>query len=140
MNSSSIVIVEDDIDDQGILQEVFKEMDSRYRLIFFQNAPDAFNYLMSTNEKPFIIISDINMPGMSGIELKRKIDTTDYLRKKAIPFVFLTTAGAENIVEEAYRITNLQGYFKKRNSFKEVKDQIKRIMDYWHFALHPSGQ
>ena len=86
MTQASIIIVEDDIDDQEILKDVFKDLGAKYDLIFFNNAPEAFNYLMSVNRKPFLIISDINMPGMNGIDLKRKIDTTDYLRKKAIPF------------------------------------------------------
>jgi CheY-like chemotaxis protein len=140
MNQTSIIIIEDDIDDQGILQDVFKELNTKHSLVFFDNAPEAFNYLMSTPGKPFLIISDLNIPGMGGIDLKRKIDTTDYLRKKAIPFIFLTTADAEQIVDDAYQRTNIQGFFKKRNSFKEIKEQVKNILDYWGLALQPGGQ
>ena len=135
--NNNVIIIEDDRDDREILRDVFSEINGSYELIFFDNAPAAFNYLMSIPGKPFIIISDINLPGMSGIELKRKIDSTDYLRKKAIPFVFLTTANSQNIIEQAYQLTNLQGYFKKEHLLKEIKQQIQRIMDYWSLALTP---
>lgn len=134
--NNTIIILEDDHDDQQMLREALNEINN-YQLIFFDRAQELFNYLMSIPAKPFIIISDINLPGMSGIELKRKIDSTDYLRKKAIPFVFLTTADAPNVVEQAYEVTNLQGYFKKQVSFKEMKQQVQSIIDYWSLALHP---
>ena len=135
--NNTIIILEDDHDDQQMLREALNEINKNYQLIFFDRAQELFNYLMSITTKPFIIISDINLPGMSGIELKRKIDSTDYLRKKAIPFVFLTTADAPNVVEQAYEVTNLQGYFKKQVSFKEMKQQVQSIIDYWSLALHP---
>ena len=135
--SNDIIIVEDDRDDREIIAEVFRDIGKPYKIIFFDNGPDAFNYLMSIASKPFVIISDINIPGMSGIELKRKIDSTDYLKKKAIPFVFLTTADSPNIVEQAYQLTNLQGYFKKQNSLHQIKQQAQLIIDYWETAIHP---
>ena len=137
--NNNVIIIEDDRDDREILHDVFNEINGNYALLFFDNAPAAFNYLMSIPDKPFIIISDINLPGMSGIELKRKIDSTDYLRKKSIPFVFLTTADSPSIIEQAYQLTNLQGYFKKAHLLKEIKHQIQQIMDYWSLALHPIG-
>jgi CheY-like chemotaxis protein len=137
MNQSSIVIVEDDIDDQEILKDVFKDLDAKHELLFFTNAAEAFNHLMSVKSKPFLIISDINMPGTNGIEFKRKIDTTDYLRKKAIPFIFLSTADSQNIVDEAYAVANLQGFFKKGSSFREIRQQVKQILDYWNLSLQP---
>lgn len=136
--NNNVIIIEDDFDDREILRDVFNEMNQNYKLVFFENAPTAFNYLMSIPDKPFIIISDINLPGMSGIELKQKIDSTDYLRKKSIPFVFLTTADSPNIIEQAYQLTNLQGYFKKQHVMKQIKQQVQQIMNYWSLALHPN--
>lgn len=133
-----IVIIEDDKDDQDVLREVFKSLNARYELVFFDQGNDAYNFLMSTNLKPFIIISDINLPKMNGIELKRKIDTTDYLRRKAIPFVFLTTADNRSIVDSAYEVTNLQGYFRKGLLMEEIRENIRCILDYWTASMHPS--
>lgn len=135
----TIVIIEDDQDDQEVLREVFQSLDVGKELVFFESSNEAFNFLMSTSLKPFLIISDINLPKMTGLDLKRKIDTTDYLRRKAIPFVFLTTADRTNTIDEAYSITNLQGYFRKGINMEEIRKTISCIVNYWSAALHPSG-
>lgn len=132
-----IIIIEDDQDDREMLREVFQDLGVQKELMFFEQSDDAFNYLMSTSRKPFLILSDINLPKMSGIELKRKIDTTDYLRRKSIPFIFLTTADTRNTIDEAYTVTNLQGYFRKGVAMEEVRETIRCIVHYWSAALHP---
>ena len=132
-----IIIIEDDQDDQQILRDVFQELGEKKELVFFEDCDAAYNYLMSIPEKPFIIICDINLPKMNGIELKKRIDETDHLRKRAIPFIFLTTSDEQQTVDDAYRITNLQGYFKKGTSIQEIKKRINCILEYWQEAVHP---
>jgi response regulator RpfG family c-di-GMP phosphodiesterase len=138
-SKNAIIIIEDDPDDQQVLQEVLNNAGVKNELLLFDDCDKAYNYLMSTTEKPFLIISDINLPKMNGIELKQKIDATDYLRKKAIPFIFLTTSDKQVTVDDAYRTTNLQGYFKKGSSMQEIKEKINCILAYWTEALHPYG-
>ena len=133
----TIVIIEDDKDDQDILREAFGELEVKNTLLFFDDCDKAYAHLMSEREKPFLIISDINLPRINGIEFKKRIDTTDYLRRKAIPFVFFTTSDNQAIINEAFRITNLQGYFKKGQSMQEIKEDIRCIMSYWSASRHP---
>lgn len=141
MNKKSpILIIEDDHDDQQILRDAFAELEIKNELRFFDDCDAAYNHLMSIDEKPFLIFCDINLPKMNGIELKLRIDSTDRLRKKAIPFVFLTTSDEQQTIDDAYRVTNLQGYFKKGVTMREITQQIKRILDYWETALHPYQQ
>jgi CheY-like chemotaxis protein len=135
-----IIIIEDDHDDQQILKEIFQELGVTNSLVFLEDGDAAYNYLMSMPEKPFLIICDINLPKVNGVELKQKIDTTDYLRRKAVPFVFLTTSDEEATVDDAYRVTNLQGYFKKASSMQEIKQRVKLILDYWTEAVHPKSK
>lgn len=132
-----IVIVEDDIDDQQILKDILKDIGVSRRLEFFDNADKAFAFLMSTANKPFLIISDINIPGTNGLNFKIKIDETDHLRIKAIPFIFLTTSGSEHFIDMAYRRTNLQGYFQKADSMEKMKKQLKSIIEYWEQSRQP---
>ena len=132
-----IIIIEDDLDDQQILKETFADLGTDRELVFFDECDKAFAYLMSTIVKPFLIISDINMPGTDGINLKVKIDETDHLRMKSIPFIFLSTSGSEKFIDVAYRKTNLQGYFQKGSSVADVKRQLECILMYWEEALQP---
>jgi CheY-like chemotaxis protein len=132
-----IILIEDDLDDQEILRDVFQELKVQNELRFFADCDAAYNHLMSSEEKPFLILSDINLPKMSGVELKKKIDETDSLRRKSIPFLFLTTSNNPDTVGQAYRITNLQGYFQKSDTITDLKEKVKLIVDYWSTALHP---
>jgi len=133
----TIIIIEDDKDDQDVLREVFRDLNIQKELVFFFDSDEAYNYLMSTTKKPFIIISDINLPRLNGIELKKKIDSTDTLRRRAIPFVFLTTADNHATVDHAYESCNIQGYFRKGVLLEEIRENIRCIISYWTAALHP---
>lgn len=132
-----ILIVEDDEEDQLILRETFGDLQIKKELIFFDDCTLAFNFLMSTPIPPFLIISDINLPRMNGIEFKKKIDQVDYLRMKSIPFIFFTTSDAEKSVEDAYQNTSVQGYFQKGNSLDDIKKKLRIILTYWTESLHP---
>ena len=57
-----IIIIEDDIDDQDILADIFKELNYDNKLIFFADSVQALEYLTSTDIEPFLVLSDINMP------------------------------------------------------------------------------
>ena len=74
-----ILIIEDDRDDQHLLTEVFTTLNIKNELKFFENGNTALHYLQTTLDQPFIILSDVNLPGMSGPELKRSINEDDYL-------------------------------------------------------------
>jgi CheY-like chemotaxis protein len=131
--SGPIIIVEDDPDDQDLLKEVFNELKIVNRLCFFSNAREALDYLLTTSEKPFLIISDINMPAMSGLDFLKFINEHDQLKGKGIPFIFLTTSNDQLLMKEAYD-TSAQGYFVKPISIGTYGQLIKTIVDYWMFA------
>ncbi|MGZ5255600.1 MAG: response regulator, partial [Flavitalea sp.] len=87
-----IIIAEDDVDDQQIMVEVFESLSIKNPIRFFTDGQDVLEYLLTTKEKPFIIISDVNLVRMNGLELRRRITADEKLRRKSIPFVFLTTS------------------------------------------------
>ena len=101
MNKRPIIIVEDDSDDQELLREVFKELEVPNEIHFFDSCELVFNYLMGSILKPLLIISDINLPAMTGFQLKQKINATECLRKRNIPFIFLTTNGDQKMIQQA---------------------------------------
>jgi CheY-like chemotaxis protein len=133
-----IICIEDDLDDQFLIRSAMQELDIPNKLIFFGNGLEALLFLETTQEQPFLIICDINMPVMNGLELRERIDQNEYLRRKAIPFIFLSTADNPQIIKEAYDST-IQGFFKKENSFNELRNRFKIILDYWRYCLHPNN-
>lgn len=133
-----IILAEDDLDDQEILREAFDDLGIKNELKFFDDGQSVLDYLTTTKDQPFLIISDVNLPQMSGPELFRHIHENEFLQKKSIPFIFLTTSANPVAVKEAYDMM-VQGYFQKENSFEEVKRVIKMIVDYWLFCKHPNN-
>jgi len=131
-----IVIIEDDVDDQELLTEIFMELEIPNILRFFDSSLQAFDYLLTGLEKPFLIISDINLPVMTGLELYKMIKRNDSLKKKTIPFIFLTTTSDNKVITQAYEMF-VQGFFVKPASIQELKEMIRMIVDYWKICRRP---
>jgi CheY-like chemotaxis protein len=134
-----IIVLEDDKEDQEILEEALKEIAVISKLVFFENALDAIAYLSMDNGQPFLILVDMNLPIMNGLEFQEKIDENEYLRKKSIPLVFLTTTDNRTTIEKAYE-RPVQGFFTKPSSFSELKESLTAIINYWRICKHPIYQ
>src|SRR5688572_21697514 len=115
-----IILIDDDPDDIQIAKEAIDELQIHNRFIPFTSAIEAFEYLAnSTAEQPFVILSDINLPKMSGIKLKKAIDNNEALRKKSIPFIYYSTSGDHTMVNAAFEM-QVQGFFVKKHSMQEI--------------------
>ena len=136
-NEEPIVIVDDDLDDHFIFTEISERLELKNELKFFRNGTEALQYLRTTSDRPFIIFCDMNMPVMSGLEFRKVINSEDYLRKKSIPFIFLTTSASDAQVREAYDLT-VQGFFLKGAGFMQMEKTVTRILEYWDGCLHPN--
>ena len=133
-----ILIIEDDQDDQEILREAFTELGVRNKLLFFDKTKQAFDFLKTTSEKPFLILSDVNLPQQTGVEFKREVDSDPQLRKKSIPFVFFSTSIEKHAVDTAYKELTIQGFFQKSNNYQELKNVLSLIVEYWKVCQHPT--
>lgn len=137
--SGPIVIVEDDKDDQELFQDILKEIGIENKIIFFERCSKAFLYLKTTDEQPFIIISDVNLPEQGGIEFKRGIDEDPQLSEKSIPFIFLSTSVDQKAVTAAYKEMAVQGFFRKKSGYEDLKSLFITIMAYWKECRHPNS-
>ena len=133
-----IIVVEDDIDDQFLLKKVFDRLGVQAELIFFSNGKDAFQHLITTEKDTFLILCDINMPIMNGLELRAKINEDQTLREKSIPFIFLSTAARPIDVITAYDMT-VQGFFLKESTLEGMEESLRCILSYWSKCKHPNA-
>jgi CheY-like chemotaxis protein len=131
-----IIIIEDDIDDQEILAEIFKELDYGNELIFFGDSLQALEYLTDTEVEPFLVLSDINMPKLNGMELREKIHNNEDLRLKSIPYLFFSTSAEQKHVIEAYS-RSIQGFFVKPSNYDKLKKILSKIVEYWQECESP---
>lgn len=130
-----IIIIDDDPDDREIIKTLCAEGICN-SMLFFANGPDALAYLRKARTKPFVLLCDINMPGMDGLRLREEINNDEHLRKKSIPFIFFSTAASDSQVARAYQMT-VQGFFLKANTFQETKETLDIIFKYWRKCKHP---
>ena len=133
-----IVLVEDDTDDCELMQQALLDAGSKNPFKCFTSGDEALLYLKNTTDSVFLIISDVNMPRMNGLDLKKNINKDEYLNNKNIPFVFLTTASTWVIVKEAHSLCP-QGYFKKPNNISELTEIARNIVNYWQKNILPQN-
>ena len=131
-----IVIIDDDVDDRELLGELTKELRPDHELRFFVNGVEALKYLETTKEQPFIILCDVNMPKMNGLELLEEIQRNPYLKQKSIPFIFLSTSGDKRYVIRAYELS-AQGFFQKPSEMRALSSILQLTLDFWAKCLHP---
>jgi CheY-like chemotaxis protein len=132
-----IIIIEDDLDDQQFLADVFEQLQYPNEIIFFGDGEEALDYLTATTIEPFIIFSDINMPKLNGIELRAKVHENEDLRMKSIPYLFFSTVAQQKHVIEAYS-KSVQGFFVKPSDFIKMKAMVKNIVEYWQDCVSPN--
>ena len=132
-----IVIIEDDLDDQYILTEIFKELNYKNELVFFGDSLQALQYLTDTDIEPFLVLSDINMPKLNGMELREKIHNNEDLRLKSIPYLFFSTSAEQKNVIDAYS-RSIQGFFVKPTNYDKLKSVIIKIVEYWQECESPN--
>ncbi|MBA4849172.1 response regulator [Emticicia sp. BO119] len=138
MKARPIILIEDDADDKDILEEVITELKLPNSVIWFKNCIDAMQYLQTTEDQPFIIVCDINLPLQNGMEFKRQIDGNLEMRRRSIPFVFYSTSDSQKLVNEAYMQFTVQGFFKKEYDFEKIKSHMRIMMEYWAVCRHPN--
>jgi CheY-like chemotaxis protein len=73
---------------------------------------------------------------MNGLELKEKINENDFLSRKHIPFVFLSTNSEEGTIARANDLI-VQGYFVKPAKLADIKEMVLKIVDYWKISSLP---
>jgi CheY-like chemotaxis protein len=133
-----VIVIEDDLDDQYMLDIVFRKLGHPNEVIYFPDGQEALDYLLHTEEMPFLILSDINMPRLDGFELRQKIHVDAQLQVKCIPYLFFSTAADQEMVIKAYSLS-AQGFFIKQHSMAELEKSISIMMDYWKRCAAPNN-
>lgn len=136
MNDSPIFVVDSDIDDKELLEEAWNEVQFPNKLYFFKNAEEVIHEVENNSLVPFLIISELNLPKTSGLELKKYFKEHKHTNFKSIPFVFLSQSPSQTEIEQAYELCT-NGVFKKCDTFDKLKQQLIDIAKYWRESLVP---
>lgn len=135
-NEKLIMVVEDDPDDRLMIQEAIQDVQIKAQIKFAENGVELLNYLnqCSSHTKgeegpvPDLILLDLNMPKMSGLEVLDKIKASPSFR--SIPVVVLTTSKDDLDIVSTYEKGG-NSFISKPLTFAELVDVVKDFERYW---------
>lgn len=139
----NIFLIEDDSVDVMNVQRAFKKNNITNPLHIAFNGVEALNMLRGTNGKPKlnpmprIILLDINMPKMNGLEFLRELRHDPELR--SISVFIMTTSNDDQDKIEAYSL-NVAGYILKPLSFEKFVNAVCILNSYWKLCEQPENQ
>ena len=123
-----VLLVEDDVVDAMTVKRALKELKVKNELVHTTDGKRALEYLRTSgNAKPCVILLDLNMPEMNGIEFLQVIKADDVL--KEIPVVVLAASSEEKNIVETFHL-GVAGYIFKPVDAKKL-DEFKPIKLYW---------
>lgn len=124
----NILLIEDDNIEIMKLQRTVAKLALNHKIIEAKNGEQALELLKSGKPLPDIVLLDLNMPRMSGIEFLQILKEDSTL--KYLPVVVLTTS--ENRVDllECYRI-GIAGYVIKPLKYEDYQEKLSKVLAYW---------
>ncbi|HSW00538.1 MAG TPA: response regulator [Sedimentisphaerales bacterium] len=135
-DSRPVLLVEDDSIDAMTVQRAFRDLKVANPLKRTVNGEDALAYLRNpANDKPCVILLDLNMPKMNGTEFLGVAKLDSSLRD--IPVIVLTTSSEERDIVESFR-QSVAGYIIKPVDYGKFLDVIRAIQAYWSLSVFPT--
>jgi CheY-like chemotaxis protein len=138
-NLQPILLVEDDQVDAMTVKRALKDLNVTNRLVHTSDGEEALEHLRDgSNKNPCVILLDLNMPKMNGIELLKIVKDDDVLKK--IPVVVLTTSQDTQDKVETFGLS-VAGYIVKPADYKKFVEAMRTINLYWTLSeLPPNGE
>ena len=129
-DSGPVLIVDDNNLEVLLVKKSFSRLNLNKKIDRVSNGLEAVQYLES-GMHPSIILLDLNMPVMNGLEfLEKRIENPDWLQ---IPVVILSASHDQSDKESSLR-QGACGYMIKPIDFVEMTKMLKAIMDYWSLS------
>ena len=135
MPQPAILLVEDNPDDAELTVLAFKNSRIANEIVVARDGAEALDYLFGKGEHeanppelPAVVILDLNLPKVPGIEVLRRIRSTP--RTALLPVVVLTTSIEDNDVLGCYR-NGCNAYVQKPVSFDEFLDAAAKLGLFW---------
>jgi CheY-like chemotaxis protein len=137
----NILLVEDDEVDVMNVKKAFKKNNVTNPLFVCNNGLEALNFLRgnrdpSITEIPKIILLDLNMPKMGGIEFLREIRKDEKL--KNISVFIMTTSNEDKDKVDAFDL-NVAGYILKPLSMERFIEAVSTLNNYWKLCEYPEN-
>ncbi len=128
MRNLRVLLIEDDMIEVMKLNRTVSKLELPHKIIEANNGEEALKILQSKDELPDIILLDLNMPKLNGIEFLNILKNDEIL--KYIPTIILTTSNNQRDLLECYKI-GIAGYVLKPLKYEDYMYKIEKLLGYW---------
>lgn len=136
MNPKTLMLVDDNPDDVDLTLRALRKCQISSKVIVERDGLDALDYLFGTGrhagrntaEQPHVILLDIRMPRLDGLEVLHRLRADE--RTRCIPVVMLTSSKEERDLAESYR-RGANSYIRKPVDYVEFLEVLQHLNLYW---------
>ena len=134
--SKLILLIEDNEDDQRLTLRALRRNNIMNEVVVACDGQEAVDYLFGTGSfsgrdlsvMPAVVVLDLNLPGLSGLEVLKRIRSTAETRR--IPVVVLTASEDENQIEESYAM-GANSFVQKPQDPSDFSEMVLQMAMYW---------
>jgi two-component system response regulator len=123
-----ILLAEDNAEDAEMTLRALKRNNLANRVHWVKDGAEALDYLMGASQPPKLVLLDIKMPKVDGIEVLRRLKESPATR--GIPVVVMTSSNEERDVVDSYRL-GVNSYIVKPVQFDDFMETVAKIGLYW---------
>ena len=138
MTDQTILLVEDNPDDEALTLRAFKKSDIRNDVVVLRDGAEALAYLFPGNgdtvPRPALILLDLNLPKVGGLEVLRRMRADE--RTQMIPVVVLTSSKLDEDILDSYR-NGANAYVRKPVNFSDFAEAVRTLGVFWLLLNEP---
>ena len=140
-----ILLVEDNPNDVELMLHAFRKHNLSNSIHVVRDGAEALEFVFgtdaaaphSTEPSPKVILLDLKLPKVDGLEVLRRLKTDPCTR--AIPVVVLTSSREERDIVESYQL-GVNSYIVKPVDFGQLVESVRQLGLYWLLLNQPPGQ
>lgn len=133
---AEILLVEDSMEDAEMTARALKKVNLANKLVHLKDGKEALDFIFGQGEfsgrdtacNPKVILLDIKMPRVDGIEVLRQLKSND--KTKSIPVVIMTSSSQEKDIITSYAL-GVNSYVVKPVEFDEFAKAVSELGMYW---------
>lgn len=128
-----ILLVEDNLDDVELVRIAFQKNQLAARVVAARDGVEALEYLFGGDPAPSVVLLDLQLPRVNGLEVLRRI--RENARTRLQPVVILTSSIEQEDVLQSYAL-GANSFVRKPIDFTQLVEAARQLCEYWLSVNH----